>query len=179
MYKKVNKKAIWLSAIVMFASTTVLYVSCTKSKIVQPSATEETTETYDKLSYESLFATDTSFIYLDSTDSVRTFNIYDGCAALVGTISTNTSTKSIEFSSQTSSTVTIVGQTSITLNKGVAYWFKPNNCSSGSYILKVTFATGIQPFCKRFKLTNCTWSNNGSCSIISSYSFVTKLAIPC
>ena len=124
-----------------------------------------------------LLTADTAFVALDSTDTVRTFTVYDLCRNTVGTLTT--SSKKLYFSGQTTSTVTITGTSSLTLDKGSNYYFKPNGCSSGNYILKVKFNTGTQTFCNYFKLTTCTWSAIGSCSIVNSYSFVGTLPTPC
>jgi hypothetical protein len=136
------------------------------------------TTSIKEFQYEKIMALDSAFIQLDSTDTVRTFTIYDNCDLNVGTITTN-GMKTIQFTSQTSTTVTITGTTSKTLNKGSFYYFKPNLCSSGNYILKVKFNTGTQTLCNYFKLTNCTWTAVGSCGIVNSYAFVASRPTPC
>lgn len=148
--------------------------SCEKKEGIAGIETNQESKLY---SAEELLMVDTSFVVLDSTDSVRTFTVYNACAVSVGTLTT--SNKKLNFTGQTSTTVTITGTTSLALTKGAFYFFKPNGCSSGNYYLKVKFNTNIQPLCNYFKLSSCTWSALGSCSIVNTYSFVSVLPTPC
>lgn len=145
---------------------------CQKSDETSDSTYQSKTDSQNKLSM-----VDSTFVTL-SGDTIKILNVYDNCAVFVGTIVANASGK-IYYSSQTSTSVTLIGATGITLTKGTFYYFrKATGCTSGKY-LKVKFSTGIQTTCNSFNLSGCTWSLNTSCGIVNSYSFVNSLPTPC
>jgi type 1 fimbria pilin len=121
--------------------------------------------------------------YFIDADAAKTFTIYDSCRINLGTITTASLDRiTYQSNTQTSTTISVDGSGgSFTFTKGLNYWLKPSGCSSGSYILKVKFKTGIQTVGDTFILTSCSWSvaAGGAPPVIDSYSFVSTLPTPC
>jgi len=158
--------------IVMFSSVFILgmaVLSCSKNDDLTKAAGSE------RISLNENYTSMIDSVFVNDSAGTRTFTIIDNCGTNIGTITTNANNQ-IRYQSQTSSTISIIGNGSaVTLDKNVRYFFLPSSCTTGPRFLRVTFANGTQSLCTTFFINGCTWTHvGGGCTIINAYAFVSS-----